>query len=77
MSIKKLIVKKCFTDSEMEQKEGDYFGENFYKTIIKENIDVYKEDGKLLFKLRKNVIPEYYYHILLDSFRTLYSKEKR
>jgi Oxygenase domain of the 2OGFeDO superfamily len=53
--VKRIVVKKHFTDEEMKAKEGTFFDESSCK-IYKENIDVYTETGELLLKLRKNVL---------------------
>lgn len=59
--IKVLTVKPIMTDGEISAKEGETFPESHYKTILKENADVYYTDEKgnkhLLLKFRKNVIP--------------------
>jgi hypothetical protein len=58
-SVKEVIVKKEYTDDEIEAKEGKYFDEDGIK-IYDEDIDVYTEDAEgnkqLLAKLRKNVL---------------------
>ena len=50
-------VSKSLTDEEMVLTEGHKFDVSHYKIILKEDADVYDEDGKLILKLRKNVIP--------------------
>ena len=57
MVVRKMIVSKILTDEYMMSKEGDYFQESHYKYIIKDDVDVYKENGDLLLKFRKGVIP--------------------
>lgn len=54
--IKKIIVSKIMTDDEIKSREGEYFNEDHYHTIINEDCDVYSDTGLLLLKLRKNVI---------------------
>ena len=59
--IKTIIVKKIIDDEYIESKEGEYFDENHYKkpnrhVLIGENVDVYKENGDLLLKIRRGVI---------------------
>ena len=59
--IKKIIVKPILTDDYIKSKEGEYFDQKFYNKIIDYNCDCYRLDGneyKLLFKLRKKVIPQ-------------------
>ncbi len=59
--IKTIIVERQLTDEYMKNKEGEYFGETAYDTIVSRNCDVYYyEDGKkkTLLKFRKGVIPD-------------------
>ena len=55
--VKEITVSKIMSDSDIAQREGEYFNEDHYNTILDEDTDVYTDDGKLLLKLRKNVIP--------------------
>ena len=64
--VKKIIVKKHYTDEQMKKKEGQFFDESCCK-IYKENVDVYSEDGELLVKFRKNVLNDKECKILFDS----------
>ena len=68
MSIKKLIVQPIFTDEEIKHIEGDYIDENFIIHFINQDTDVYKENGELLLKFRKNIISEYLCKIGYESF---------
>jgi len=60
---KEIILKPKMTDEQIKAREGTYFSEKDVDEIIDEDADVYAEDPdapgnkKLLFKLRKNVIP--------------------
>lgn len=57
--MKEIIVEKQMTDKQLENKEGHFFPETFFKQIIKEDCDVYYiENGvkKILLSFRKNVI---------------------
>ena len=60
--VKIITVEPIMTDKEISAKEGETFPESHYKTILKENVDVYYTDDKgtkhLLLKFRKNVIPD-------------------
>lgn len=60
--VKVIKVKPILTSTEIDNKEGEYFPESHYKTIINTDCDVYGilEDGtiKLLLKFRKNAIPQ-------------------
>ena len=61
MKVKVISVKPILTEAQIKAKEGHKFPESHYKQIIKTNSDVYgiNENGEkqLLFKFRKNVIP--------------------
>ena len=60
---KEIVLKQKMTDDQIKAREGTYFSEKDVDEIIDEDADVYAEDPdapggkKLLFKLRKNVIP--------------------
>tara|TARA_B110000858_G_scaffold82658_3_gene95826 strand:+ start:7390 stop:8541 length:1152 start_codon:yes stop_codon:yes gene_type:complete len=55
--VKEITVSKIMSDSAIALREGEYFDEGHYNTILDEDTDVYTDDGKLLLKFRKNVIP--------------------
>lgn len=61
MKAKVISVKPILTEEQIKAKEGHKFPESHYKQIIKHDADVYgiNENGEkqLLFKFRKNVIP--------------------
>ena len=56
-----IYVKKVMTDKAIAAKEGEYFPESHYKTIVNEDTDAYRVDEKgnnhLLLRFRKNVLP--------------------
>ena len=56
--VKKIIVSKIMSDSEIAEREGEHFDESHHNIIVDEDADVYTKSGKLLLKLRKNVIPK-------------------
>ena len=56
--MKTLILNKIMSDSKILQKEGEYFDSHYYRYIITDDIDVYKQDGKLLFKFRKKYLDD-------------------
>lgn len=58
VKIKIIHVKPILSDREVEELEGTVLPNNYYKTILKEDADVYKEDGTLLLKYRKGVLPQ-------------------
>jgi len=74
-NIKTITLKPILSKDAINNKEGQYFSENHYteyNPIVKSNTDVYgiEEDGtkKLLFKFRKNVIPD---KICIDAYHAL------
>ena len=69
MTISQIIVKKILTDEEINNKEGTYYDEEHFKYIITDDTDVYKENGELLLKFRKNVIPIQLTNNALNSYR--------
>lgn len=75
MTINCLHLDKIISDSEMESFEGHYFDEDHYHTIIKSDTDVFKPDGSLLIRFRKNVIPEMYFENVVDCFRKVSMKK--
>jgi len=57
-SVKKIILKKQLSDEETNKLEGTKLPKGYFKKIIKnQNVDVYTNEGKLLLKFRKNVLP--------------------
>ena len=73
--VKLITIKPILTQDEIHNKEGHYFPENHYtkyNPIVNKDADVYgiDDDGtkKLLFKFRKNVIPE---KICIDAYNAL------
>lgn len=59
--VESIIIDKKYTDAFFEKKNGYFFDESYYDYIINNEIDCYFEDRgeiKILFKLRKNVIPK-------------------
>ena len=74
--VKKLVVSKIMSDAEIAKCEGDHFDEKHYKVIVNEDADVYTDEGKLLLKLRKNVIPKKLTDQALKSYRSA-AKVKR
>ena len=55
--VKKIVVKKHFTDEQMQNKEGSFFDESLCK-IYNENVDIYSEEGEILVRFRKNVLSD-------------------
>jgi len=74
--VKTIYVSKVMSDDEISDKEGEYFDENTYNTILNEDADVYrKEDGKLLLKLRKNCIGQEICNDAVGSLRDAAKKK--
>ena len=65
--VKKLIVKKIMTDEQLKELKGTKLPSNYFKTIIKEDVDVFTEDGKPLLKFRKNVLDRKIIDIAYDN----------
>lgn len=61
--VKVFVVEPKYSDEYMKSKEGEYFEEKDYDTVLKSDCDVYRKmsDGttKLLLKFRKNVLPKH------------------
>lgn len=74
--VKVIYVDKIMSDSEIAKKEGEYFNEDHYHTIVDEDVDVYrKHDGKLLLKLRKNCLSQENCYNAVDSLRDAAKKK--
>ena len=54
--VKKIIAKKILTDEELSALKGHKLPSNYFKIVLKEDADVYSEDGNLLLRFRKNVL---------------------
>ena len=67
--VKTIYVSKKMTDDEIQSKEGEHFDEKHFDLILDEDADVYTDGGKLLLKLRKNVISKKNTDLALSSFR--------
>lgn len=83
--VKELLVSKIMTDEEISNREGEYFPESHYHTIIMEDCDVYKKikkgnkfvKGDLLLKFRKNVIPKFATDNALKALRDASKKNMK
>lgn len=67
--MKKIILKKVLKDKESEQLKTKFLDDNSYDTIINEDCDAYDTTGKLIFRLRKNVIPKEIIELGYNSFK--------
>ena len=66
--VKIIHVSQIMSDSAISKKEGDLFDSDFYSTIIDEDSDVYKDNGELLLKLRKNILDKNNCKKAVESF---------
>lgn len=73
--VKKIIVTKLMSDEEIASKEGEHIDESMYHTILNEDADVYTDDGRLIIKFRKNVIPKNLTDMALECYRDAAKKK--
>jgi len=82
--VRKITVKKVISDDAIASCEGEYFNEDWFTapiakgysggdTILREDSDVYTDDGRLLLKFRKNVISK----ALTDTALRCYRKRAK
>jgi hypothetical protein len=73
--VKVIHAKKVLTDEETQALLGQKLPKNYYKTVLTEDADVYKEDGTLLLKFRKGVLPQLHtkqaYENLIEFAKTM------
>ena len=65
--VKKIIAKKILTDEQLNKLKGNKLPPNYFKTVLKEDADVYSEDGNLLLRFRKNVLNKKLIDIAFDN----------
>ena len=51
-------VRKVLTDEQTAEKKRDFIEEKQYPVVLKEDADVYTEDGRMLLRFRKNVLSQ-------------------
>jgi hypothetical protein len=51
-------VRKLLTDEETVAQKGKFVTDDMYPVVLKEDADVYTEDGKLLLRFRKSVLSQ-------------------
>jgi hypothetical protein len=73
--VKKIIVKKIMSDEAIKKREGEYFDESHYHTILNEDTDVYNNEGLLILKLRKNCLAQNICKDAVDSLRDAAKKK--
>jgi len=64
----KYTVKKIISDTSIEKKEGKFISDKDIK-IYNKNVDIYKEDGSLLLKFRKNVLSDKDTSLLFNNLK--------
>jgi len=79
--MKKIYVKPHYTDEELINMEGEFFDESFFTQIVNEDADVYTlnedDEPRLLFKLRKKIIPKKLAHQPVITFKHVNSTNYR
>jgi hypothetical protein len=73
----KIFATKQISDTDIKQKEGEFFPVDHYQIFIDDDADVYYIDNgteKLLCSFRKNVIPK---QLCQDAFQSLYKYAQR
>ena len=61
-------VKKILTDEETTAKKGTFIKDSMYPVVLKDDADVYTEDGNLLLRFRKNVLSQ---NAIDDAYESL------
>ena len=69
MLVPQVTLSKVLTDKEIVEMEGDYIDESHYSLIIREDTDVYTDEGQLLLKFRKSVIPKDLTRQAVEAYR--------
>jgi hypothetical protein len=64
--VKKITVSKLINDKEFSKNAGKFF--NDFKSLINYDCDIYKDNGKLLLKFRKGLIPKKYCDIAFQNY---------
>ena len=67
--VNKIIVSKVYSDKDISKLSNTFFDETNIN-IIKEDSDVYKDDGELLLKFRKNKLSEEEIDILYRNMKS-------
>lgn len=65
--VMKYIVRKDLTDEQTEAMNGKYCTRRTFKDIINHDADVYTEDGEMLLRFRKNVLPQNNVQVFYDN----------
>lgn len=67
-------VKKILTDEETTAKKGVFIKDSMYPVVLKDDADVYTEDGELLLRFRKNVLSQ---NAIDDAYEALQEHMKK
>jgi hypothetical protein len=67
-------VKKILTDEETAAKKGVFIKDSMYPVVLKDDADVYTEDGELLLRFRKNVLSQ---NAIDDAYNALQEHMKK
>jgi len=62
------IVTKLYSDDYMKKREGKFFTDKNI-TIFDSDVDIYTDEGEILLKFRKNVLPEKDCVLLYNNFK--------
>ena len=73
-SIPVYTVKKILTDEEAAAKKGVFIKDSMYPVVLKDDADVYTEDGELLLRFRKNVLSQ---NAIDDAYEALQEHMKK
>jgi hypothetical protein len=68
---KKYVLSKKISDEEIEKRIGTFATKKDYTFVIRENADVYNEEGELLMRFRKNVLPQKHVDDAFENLRPI------
>ncbi len=57
-SVPRYTVRKIMSDEALKKYEGKFLEDKDFKMVLKSDADVYTEDGELLLRFRKGVLPQ-------------------
>lgn len=64
-----ITLKRHMTDKQCEKLNGTWLDESAFDTLITEDTDAFTQEGEMLFRFRKNVIPYEIIKLGYDSFK--------
>ena len=62
-----LTVKPILSDEETKQLEGTLLPTDYFNRVIRKDADVYNENGELILRFRKKVLPEKHMKVAYDN----------